>query len=1105
VKNWVFIICLSYSLPFQLWAQLPIPEEGKFPTINFSPNEFESREGQNHDIVLGPDDRIYVGNNGGILVFNGIVWDLIEDPESRPILSLGFSPDGTLYFGANNSFGFVQIDNQGTAKLEDLLELLGDNLSNFGRIENILFTQNNIWFYSETVLFVLNQEHQLIREFALKDLLAVFIVDDKPLIFEKNETPKSIDNHGKILEIKSRSEKVNGIMNVQQLGENEFLIIVEGEFILAMIEDGQMVITNRILKSDFDGLMINDALRWKENQILIASEESGLLLMNENGKITPISNVRKGLQSNLTKRMCLDHQKNIWLALDFGVSMVDLNSPLSNFGMDFGVSSNVNDILMLENESFLGTASGLLRWDYSAQKFIQIPGFSGECWSIAKVSRPDNSYSLLCAGENGVYEYFPKKGFEKINETKPFFVGGSKNDSLRYWIGTELGFMTYVLKNNFLVEEHKNVAINQIIRKIETDGEGNIWMAADGYGAIQIKLNPKTGIPDFENLIHFDSSSSLPMGGPDPALYSGSILFGTTDGLFKFNKKEGFFSPSDLSKVKGELSTNYFYKITEGANRRLWVISFDWELNDFQNGYIDPTGELVHLPFKESTEAIVHKIYFDTKNSQIWLGGEKGLFGVCSNGDDYLDYTLDCNIDEMRIGTDSVLFGGFNPSQTQKIVIPYSKKPLNFHFSTTSYKKRGGLMFKYKLEGFDEKWSEWMEKSEVVYTNLPGKKYSFLVKAKDFFEIESEIKKFNFSVLPPWYQTWWAYSIYGVFFLGFVAGVVTISNRGLRMIIKEKTKEITKQKDEIELTNTELESQNEEILAQRDQLEDQNAMIGNKNRQITDSIYYAQRIQLAILPPPGKIKDLLPNSSIMYKPKDIVSGDFYWMEKSKTKKEEKVFFAAVDCTGHGVPGAFVSIIGYNGLNRVVRESDEANPGQILDRLNEIVTKTLNPQGADGVEVKDGMDISLCSMNKKSLQIEYSGAHNSLYIIRKSAHPISVNEEDLEPILEDENNTFLFEIKPDKMPIGAFEKEGQFRTRKFQALKDDLLFLFTDGFPDQFGGKKGKKYMYRSFKKFLMKQIDIPVSQINSNLEKEYEEWKGETEQIDDVCIIAVRV
>ncbi len=265
------------------------------------------------------------------------------------------------------------------------------------------------------------------------------------------------------------------------------------------------------------------------------------------------------------------------------------------------------------------------------------------------------------------------------------------------------------------------------------------------------------------------------------------------------------------------------------------------------------------------------------------------------------------------------------------------------------------------------------------------------------------------------------------------------------------------------------------IQSQNQLLEQSNRDIEIKNKEIVDSINYARRIQSAILPPPRLVKEYLLNSFILYKPKDIVAGDFYWMEPT----DKGVFFAAADCTGHGVPGAMVSVVCNGGLNRSVREFGLTETGAILDKTRELVIQEFEKSEE---EVKDGMDIALCKLSGTVLS--YSGANNPLWIVR---------------------NGEVLETKADKQPIGKHDSSAAFTTHQIELQKGDSIYIFSDGFPDQFGGEKGKKYKSGNFKKFLISIQDQPMSEQRTILESEFNRWRGDLEQIDDVCVIGVRI
>jgi serine phosphatase RsbU (regulator of sigma subunit) len=267
----------------------------------------------------------------------------------------------------------------------------------------------------------------------------------------------------------------------------------------------------------------------------------------------------------------------------------------------------------------------------------------------------------------------------------------------------------------------------------------------------------------------------------------------------------------------------------------------------------------------------------------------------------------------------------------------------------------------------------------------------------------------------------------------------------------------------------------DKIAGQKLEIEKQHLHLEEQHKEIKDSINYAQRLQTAMLPPVQLFNELLPDSFLLFKPKDVVSGDFYWLEQ----KHGVTLFAAADCTGHGVPGAMVSVICNNALNRCVREYNLNDPGKILDKTREIVIQEFEKSNE---EVKDGMDISLCGIMNKTLY--WAGANNPLWIIR--------NEE-------------VLETKADKQPIGKHDKGTPFTSHKIQLEKGDLIYIFSDGFADQFGGPKGKKFMSSKFKKLLVSIQGESMTKQKAIIDKTFEDWRSEQEQLDDVCVIGVRV
>lgn len=270
----------------------------------------------------------------------------------------------------------------------------------------------------------------------------------------------------------------------------------------------------------------------------------------------------------------------------------------------------------------------------------------------------------------------------------------------------------------------------------------------------------------------------------------------------------------------------------------------------------------------------------------------------------------------------------------------------------------------------------------------------------------------------------------------------------------------------------ELEEKNQEISYQK-------LLVEQKQEEIVDSINYALRIQTAILPPPEQLNEHLIDGFVLYIPKDIVAGDFYWLEHV----DEWVFFAAADCTGHGVPGAMVSVVCNGALNQAVREYGKREPGEILNVARELVIEQFSVSGED---VKDGMDISLAAINKNTGQLKWAGANNPLWLVRPDGDVVE-------------------EIKGDKQPVGQADDQQPFTTHNVTVSAGDTIYLFSDGFADQFGGDRGKKYKSRRFKDYLLTIQNQPMDAQKESLSKEIHSWMGELDQLDDICVIGVKV
>lgn len=395
---------------------------------------------------------------------------------------------------------------------------------------------------------------------------------------------------------------------------------------------------------------------------------------------------------------------------------------------------------------------------------------------------------------------------------------------------------------------------------------------------------------------------------------------------------------------------------------------------------------------------------------------------------------------------------------------PYNRNSLEFNFTgihTTIPEKN---RFSFILEGFDEKWSTPGQDHSISYKKVPNGNYVFRVKAYNLDGVATDDDtSFAFSIKPPFWKTAWFILFDVLAGLALIYGFIVYRER---QMIREKRVLETK----VKIRTREIENQKVEIETQRDEI------IG-QNKEITDSIHYAKRIQHAVLPGKLSLEKSLPEHFIFFKPRDIVSGDFFWVEQ----KHDRVIVCAADCTGHGVPGAFMSLLGLTFLNEIVNKDEILKASEILDRLRSYIINAMSHKDA---QAKDGMDLSLIVLDKQLNQMEYAGAYNPLIMIRDGE---------------------MIEYKADKMPVGKhIGEEGPFTNHRIQLQKGDIIYLFSDGFPDQFGGAKGGKYKSRPFRRLLHSISSEPMEKQEQLLEKELKEWMRDIEQVDDILVMGIR-
>ncbi len=602
----------------------------------------------------------------------------------------------------------------------------------------------------------------------------------------------------------------------------------------------------------------------------------------------------------------------------------------------------------------------------------------------------------------------------------------------RIYCATTGGISVFDLAGNHVKDytTEQGLAWNECL-DITSDTRGNLWVATKSRGVSRIDSNHHDSIRslNMENGLISNAISFVEMYD-ESTLWIGTnrginVLDVATGAISVYGQEEGFYPLEPYARA-----------VVRDSSGRLWIGTVEGLVKydpRYDIKYLDPPDLILYPP-------VIDGIQFSAEEPGT---GIKGTF----------------------------------PGE---MAFPYSKRSLEFNFTGIHTILPSRNTFSWYLEGFDKAWSPPSAERSARYDRLPSGHFTFRVKAFNLDGVEAlEEASFSFVIRPPIYRTIWFILLYIISGMALIYGLFKYRERQLikeKRILEHKVKLRTK---EIEDQKVEIEAQRDEISGQKKFVEEQRDQIALQNKEITDSILYAKRIQQAVLPGKKTLEKTLPEHFILFKPRDIVSGDFYWVEKN----EERIIVCAADCTGHGVPGAFMSLLGLTFLNEIVNHEGILKASRILDRLRINIIRSMSHKD-EADQASDGMDMALVVIDPQLDILEYAGAFNPLLILRKGE---------------------LIEYKADKMPIGKWVgEEGLFTNHKILLEQGDMIYLYSDGFPDQFGGEKGSKYKARPFKKLLTRISTEPAHTQLNLLEKELRSWMGEEDQVDDILVMGIR-
>lgn len=801
----------------------------------------------------------------------------------------------------------------------------------------------------------------------------------------------------------------------------------------------------------------------------IAIVSSNGLLKRSNSGIFELITDKNGITSNDLFHGIKDRENNIWLTSSNGVTCLRSEQIIS-FDESSGLSDEkITAIHPLSNGTLAVGTNG---------KGINILSKTG---AVLKTILPDELENLMITSLAEV---------------------PSENE---LWVGVNLatfGVLVLDLKNNSFAVKRKLNHVNNIplksVTKIERGKNNEIWIGSYTNGLFKITpsgstvYTTKNGLPS--NSVYTFALNHL--GQPIVGLYQKGVYILEGNRFISLSKKYNLKEKFVHAIACSQNGTIYLGNKTEGLsviypsgkvshfgtkdgllsnliqaicidNSNIWCGS-DQGLNKL----VFNNGKLVRTEiFNEKSGLINSEVQENTLllyGRDLWIGASTGL--SCLNIDNSHSSHVKSKIELQWIKLffeevdwkEKKIKAFTKRGVPSKLELSYRDNHLTFAFNAVTTHP---VKYSYFLKNSDNKWTPYLETKEATYSNLAPGSYVFMVKSLDSYGEQSEIFEIPIVIYPPFWATWWfriTAVILGIFFFFW--------------IVKRRERTFRDRQQKLESI---VESRTKEVVEASERTEIQRQLVELKNKEIVDSIEYAKRIQSAMLPTVESLLNGFPDSSIFYQPKDIVAGDFYWyLEIDQIK-----LIAVADCTGHGVPGALMSVVCFNALNRAVREYGNRLTGEILDQTRDIILMELakSDQG-----MRDGMDISLLMVNETEQVVQWSGANTPLWMIPKNAES-------------------LIEIKGDKQPIGLHIFDAKYTTHTIDYEKGTLFVLFSDGYADQFGGEDGKKFKSPNFKQLIFSEKHHSAQDLGARVQSHFTEWKGEFEQVDDVCVLLIRL
>ena len=765
---------------------------------NYSPKDYDNHP-QNWSILQDKRGIIYVGNNGGLIEFDGVSWRAIDVP-NWSARSLAIDDNGTVYIGGKNEIGFLASDSKGALQYVSLLDHLDDNKKNFSNVWKAHSTEEGIYFRTSKFLFRWNSKQKQINVWESDYTFnASFTCEGKLFVHQKEVGLMHMVNDS--LELVPGGETFATVKVYMIAPYDSKKLLVGTRSNGFYIYDGK---TSTPFPTEVDDYLkkkqLYHGIRLSSGDFALATRLGGLVIIDSNGNLEQIFNKDSGLQDDNVRYVFEDFQGNLWLGLNDGISKIEHASPISIYDEGSNLPGLVLSVTRHNNDLYTGTSSGLYLLT-SRGKFRRVPGMSGMCYHILSIGD-----SLLAASSNGIFQV--KNNIKRlVIENYSYALLRSITEPNRIWIGTRQGLVSLYRENekSQWTEVYKFENITQEIRTIVEDNKGNLWLGTLTKGILKVDFQDNKTIKNhIVSHYSYDTSHGLPPGEVHVFWIAGHVMFATDKGIYRFDEKNKIFIPDDTLGSEFANGSNNVFRLAEDKNKNIWIHSKKRNIQAIPQA--DGSYVLSKKPFLRIPPAQVNAIYPDPDGNTIWFAGNDGLIRYDTTIKKNYDYDFSTLIRKVVING-NLAFDGYKTENDSKSLFPiidYKDRNLRFEFAAPFFEDESATEYQYLLQGYDKEWSTWTKETRKDYTNLDSGSHTFRVRAKSVYGNISKEAVFKFKVLPPWYKTWWAFSIYAIaaFFMVFFivkwrSWKLEQEKRRLEQIVKERTKEIEEKNEQL--------------------------------------------------------------------------------------------------------------------------------------------------------------------------------------------------------------------------------------------------------------------------------------------------------------------